>query len=921
MVYKSGFIPSALDVPQLHIAAVSFVRTLYCDSKMPSNYGDGATPKPIGSVYLPAELLLYIFCMLAHGDPHKATNDQRSLKNTHPSWAVILRHERHFYRRILAFEVAIAAWDDILHHSRREPLSTAQFFKLALIFSLVGPKRRQRFFDAIFEQGKLEQEQEEVRESNAIRSTHNILYHLDPEQLQRYVEAALGKSKVNHGMTIYTLIFGLEKLDKYQLQRFLSALCAMPHQNRAAAIQRLGMKLASLDEMQVPLDKMQCESFINTAFNVAPLDQEEHKRIVEHLDHPSQTDEKALGKSIKWLGRGFEHFSANLRKLTIDVLLKITDEAARAYAISGVLRWIQYVDRSQEVDRESCRRLVDAAVAVIKCIKCEEEMYVLQELGKVIDYLCHEEINLVLDAIVEPENAQALAALKTARRLDEGQHKRWADAVLRLEDKAERARAFRLTVRLRSSRAAAEKFETGREPVEDVRLRSSRAAAERLYTEREPVEEPADRLTISSEENEVLIPEAEITRLYKPKSSGSDGISEWGEGLHGDKEGNWYSTRLDELCSSDAYEDDQIWDMDEDMKYSKTTGLFTGSWVALWREVVTIDKVAPSAPAAAAPAAATPAVVPVASGPSGRRGLRACRSATAAASCAVEAPTGTRAGRSVSILSSIHSNSWRPMSADEKPPYDGAEGDLNDNFGLTLLCVAAELGRETSVKALLKMGAMVDAVDETFGQTPLSWAATHGQEDVVKQLLEWGPEVDAKDKCGRTPLSWAAKEGHGPIVMLLLEKGAAVDAKGTNYGMTPLHFAAEEGHEIVVELLLESGAEEDATDISGGTPLFWAAANGYENIVKQLLKKGAGIETKNCFDQTPLSGAAVHGHEGIVKLLLAKGAEKETKDCNGRSAADLAAKEGYEVVSKLLIEWGAEVEEDLGGVLAEAGSR
>ncbi|KFY28419.1 hypothetical protein V493_02935 [Pseudogymnoascus sp. VKM F-4281 (FW-2241)] len=91
--------------------------------------------------------------------------------------------------------------------------------------------------------------------------------------------------------------------------------------------------------------------------------------------------------------------------------------------------------------------------------------------------------------------------------------------------------------------------------------------------------------------NEVLIPEAEIPHLYKAKPYGRDGISEWGEGLYSDKGGNWYSISLDQCFSSGVDEEGQIWDEDEDMRYSKTTGLFMGLWVALRRAVVTIDEV------------------------------------------------------------------------------------------------------------------------------------------------------------------------------------------------------------------------------------------------------------------------------------------------------------------------------------------
>ena len=97
-------------------------------------------------------------------------------------------------------------------------------------------------------------------------------------------------------------------------------------------------------------------------------------------------------------------------------------------------------------------------------------------------------------------------------------------------------------------------------------------------------------------------------------------------------------------------------------------------------------------------------------------------------------------------------------------------------------------------------------VDTTnnFRRTPLSLAAGLGVEIVVSALLESRKaDVNSKDNNGWTPLFWAATNGHEAVVELLLETGK-VDIESKYDGQTPLLWAATNGNEAVVKLLLET---------------------------------------------------------------------------------------------------------------------
>ena len=244
--------------------------------------------------------------------------------------------------------------------------------------------------------------------------------------------------------------------------------------------------------------------------------------------------------------------------------------------------------------------------------------------------------------------------------------------------------------------------------------------------------------------------------------------------------------------------------------------------------------------------------------------------------------------------------------------FRGNVVDVNatDEFGRTLLSLAAEIGNEIVVRALLESGkAEVESRDNKYARTPLLWAAKNGHEAVVKLLFKMGKaEVESRDnRYGQTPLSWAAENGHEPVVKLLLKTGKVdVESKDKN-GQTPLSWAAKNGHEVVVKLLLKTGkVDVESKDKNGQTPLSWAAKNGHEVVVKLLLKTGkVDVESKDKNGQTPLSWAAMNSHKAVVELLIETGkVDVESKDENGQTPLSWAAKNGHKAVVKLLLDTG-----------------
>ena len=92
------------------------------------------------------------------------------------------------------------------------------------------------------------------------------------------------------------------------------------------------------------------------------------------------------------------------------------------------------------------------------------------------------------------------------------------------------------------------------------------------------------------------------------------------------------------------------------------------------------------------------------------------------------------------------------------------------------LHLAALLGHQTTVRALITSGAQVKATDGD-GRTPLHWAAMYGHKEIAEYLIAQGADVNAKDKWDWTPLHRAARWGKTDVAELLIEKGADPNIK------------------------------------------------------------------------------------------------------------------------------------------------
>lgn len=162
---------------------------------------------------------------------------------------------------------------------------------------------------------------------------------------------------------------------------------------------------------------------------------------------------------------------------------------------------------------------------------------------------------------------------------------------------------------------------------------------------------------------------------------------------------------------------------------------------------------------------------------------------------------------------------------------------------------AAIITEDPAIFQLFKDKNLAIDLRDRFERTPLFWAARKGNLPAVKALVELGADVNAKDMAGWTPLHVAASRGHKEVLQFLLERGAAPNAR-TNFGWTPVYTAARYDHPTEVRLLIERGVELNIADLDGRTPLT-ISRNFKAGEPEKLLKDAGAQETaKICQGET-----------------------------------------------------------------------
>jgi ankyrin repeat protein len=183
------------------------------------------------------------------------------------------------------------------------------------------------------------------------------------------------------------------------------------------------------------------------------------------------------------------------------------------------------------------------------------------------------------------------------------------------------------------------------------------------------------------------------------------------------------------------------------------------------------------------------------------------------------------------------------------------------------------------VRLQRQLPSLRDAIDEQTGLTPLCMAAMRGHADIAFFLLTAGAPVDALDHHGSTALMVAAQMGHAETVRLLLDYGANPNAINRQMSRSVLALAVIEKQFGVCQMLVEAGAFIHSTRMNvsengqTASPLDIAIMQGCNEFTQWLFDtKRLFIESEIIKGTSLLHFACFAGSLKSVSFLLEAGA-------------------------------------------------
>lgn len=192
------------------------------------------------------------------------------------------------------------------------------------------------------------------------------------------------------------------------------------------------------------------------------------------------------------------------------------------------------------------------------------------------------------------------------------------------------------------------------------------------------------------------------------------------------------------------------------------------------------------------------------------------------------------------------------------------------------LFAAAAAGDASEIGALLAKGAPVDARDG-YGRTPLIVAAYKGRHDAMRALVKAGAIPNALEHDRYDIVTIAAVAGDLPTLELALALGASARNVTSRYDGTALIAAAHLGHAQVVRTLIRAGAPLDHVNNLGWTALIESIVLGdggarHTDTLRALVDAGANVNLADRGGASPLKLAQGRGYRDMVMILQRAGA-------------------------------------------------
>ena len=113
----------------------------------------------------------------------------------------------------------------------------------------------------------------------------------------------------------------------------------------------------------------------------------------------------------------------------------------------------------------------------------------------------------------------------------------------------------------------------------------------------------------------------------------------------------------------------------------------------------------------------------------------------------------------------------------------GADANIIDNTGFSLLFWAAIRDADTCSKLLLSAGANVNAVNKEQNTALRYKGYKLGYKECVASLINAGADVNIKGASGSSALMWATVKSHCEIIDILINAGAHVNTTGGSFSI------------------------------------------------------------------------------------------------------------------------------------------
>lgn len=258
-----------------------------------------------------------------------------------------------------------------------------------------------------------------------------------------------------------------------------------------------------------------------------------------------------------------------------------------------------------------------------------------------------------------------------------------------------------------------------------------------------------------------------------------------------------------------------------------------------------------------------------------------------------------------------------------------------DDFGRTLLAIAADTGSSNTARDLITTGASAEVTDQ-FGVTPLMLAARHPDEQVTAALLGAGARVATRDRAGRDALNFAASANQPGQVRRLLAAGAQLEGADL-LGGTATDAAQRANADAALAALRDAGGHvsvaaaarhEESIDTTrpgalyvGWPPLLIAAAHDDAAEIRRQIAAGTSADIATARGETALLVAVDSRAVNAARALLELGANPRHHDAAGSGALERAVRSGNSALLSALIERAAPASNEASALLAIAVQR